>query len=169
MKTPFALALAAVLLVGASSVEAADKPPVEISGGVSMLDFNHCCGVPSTATIPLGWSGEVTFDVSDRFAVVANAGGDYQTRSMNFAGITTTERLRSFSADGGARVIVYHAQGFKVFAQTVLGVTRRSAVAVSSDGLSGQGAEVISLGNPVRVSMSASRDASPSGLKSVTD
>jgi hypothetical protein len=108
----------------------AEKVPVGISGGVSFLSFNHGSQLPSTATIPFGWTSGVTVSLNDWLAMVGNVGGDYQTRQIPQMDLTV--RSRFFSAHAGPRVIVHVSPVVSVFGQALFGVTHRGVDGFSS-------------------------------------
>jgi opacity protein-like surface antigen len=122
---------AAALLAGGTSLEAADKPSVEISGGLSVLDYNFV-GTPLTSsTAPLGFVTDVNIGFTDWFSVVGEAGGNY--RSDNLAPQPFTVRQREYALLAGPRFAKEATGNITVFGQVLLGTTfRRLATSVET-------------------------------------
>jgi hypothetical protein len=108
--------LALVLVVPAASAQTIS---FELSGGYSLLSYNHCCA-PAEASVSKGWTATAAVEVVPWFSLVGEGGGDYFSVNSQIS----QTKSRFYSVAGGPRV-TKHFRSFKVFSQLLLGATSR--------------------------------------------
>lgn len=118
-----------VLLIFASSAFAQDTSRGEVSGGwryyhATIGSFVFPVQVTRPINFEKGWYGDVAVNVSEKFAVVGEAAGTYQSDDFNQAAIVSTQEsynVRFHTFMGGIRVRAPQHEAIVPFGQILFG------------------------------------------------
>jgi hypothetical protein len=133
MRRPFALLVFGALLTLSSSAFAQDTSRVEVSGGgryyhVSLNSIVDPFELERPNDFPEGWYADIAVNLSEKFAIVGEAGGNYirDEFSSQATFLTTTEsvEVRFHTFMGGVRVRAPQIEWFVPFGQVVFGGER---------------------------------------------
>ena len=123
-------------VIPAIVAEAADPPPLEFSGGFSVLSPGAPCGLPTRYTTPTGWDTGIAVHLWERLTALGTVGGDHQTVTLNFRGAPALH-ARTYAFLAGPRVTVHPARNVSVFGQVLFGATHRRATVSAPSALLG--------------------------------
>ena len=128
-----ALLAAGALLTVSSPAFAQDTSRVEISGGgryyhATLNSIVDPFQLERPNDFPEGWYGDIAVNLSEKFAIVGEAGGNYHRDELSRPGtfLSTTEsiEIRFHTFMGGVRVRAPQIEWFVPFGQVVFGGER---------------------------------------------